>query len=548
MSSSIFDLKTSVSELSSANDGISKMVYEQIAPSRDITGPSFSNGAQHFRWEVSGQKWFIPSRSYFRARWQLHSGAGAGPLTLADNIAPNMGFMSNLYQSAEVRMGDKTISRVSDFMPQIDALETRLTKSKGWLNTAGKATNFWDAKQRVRQSQASLDGKIQEGDQLPYEVTTVQANLDTVAPATTTIGYTASSGAVVFAGAGAVNTDLNFKAGDYLVITSNTAVGKNVRLEVLSVGVGDLTMLVRASIGIDVAPAQLAFSRIRPVAVEASRQSPNFECIWSPPLSLFKVEHAIPCSKGEIVLNPQTSTEAQRRAIESCLGITSKVPNVDYNLVLVDMFFYACTVEGPRCDNLTYLLDLETTRCQTDVILTNGSFQQKTFDVSPSTHALTVCYQDARCGLNTALSASKFKSYDAGVGGVLPKVSQELKLDRLFINYAGVNKTSPDAQMTYIAGTDYTVQRYAETQIASGGFFDNGGCETLEEFHERGSYYYFNWQRDGSDRSTRATVNNGFVAGTDVTNMRVLLFDHSKQVARIKVQDGRIVNVDLEDA
>ncbi len=98
-------------------------------------------------------------------------------------------------------------------------------------------------------------------------------------------------------------------------------------------------MVVRANIGVGIAPANLAFSRVRPVVVEASRQSPNFECIWSP-LSLFKVEHAIPCSKGEIVLNPQTASEAQRRAIESCLGITSKVPNVDYNLVLVDMFFY----------------------------------------------------------------------------------------------------------------------------------------------------------------------------------------------------------------
>jgi hypothetical protein len=36
--------------------------------------------------------------------------------------------------------------------------------------------------------------------------------------------------------------------------------------------------------------------------------------------------------------------------------------------------------------------------------------------------------------------------------------------------------------------------------------------------------------------------------GADVKNMRVLLFDHSKQVARIKVSEGRVVDVQVEDS
>ena len=42
-------------------------------------------------------------------------------------------------------------------------------------------------------------------------------------------------------------------------------------------------------------------------------------------------------------------------------------------------------------------------------------------------------------------------------------------------------------------------------------------------------------------------VSQQFRGGTDVTNMRLLLFDHSKQVARIRIQDGAVVQVDLED-
>lgn len=543
--SSIFDLKTSISELSSANDGISKMVYEQVAPSRDVTGPNFSNGPQHFRFEVSGQKWMVPSRSYFRARWQLTTGVGAVGITLADNIAPNMAMMGNLYQSGEVRIADKTVSRVSDFMAQIESLEGRLTKSKGWLNSIGKGTNFWDAKQRVRQSQASSDGKTQDGDQLPYEVVTTQANLDTPAPVATTIAYTKVDGVVTFAGAGAVNTDLNFKVGDFLVITQATANGLNTRLEVIAVPVGQLTMTVRAVIQTDIGAAQLTFSRIRPVSVEPSRRSPFFETVWQPCLSLFKVEHAIPSCRGEIVLNPQTSVEYQRRGIESTLGIASKVPGVNYQLQLVNLYFYMCTVEGPRCDDITYLLDLEQTRCQSDNVL-SPDFSQKTFDVSPSTHALTLAFQDIRVGANTALSASKFKTYD---NAAVPTLSQELKMNRMFISYSGVQKPNPDSDPNFVPGTDYTVQRYVESQIGSGAFFDSGGAETLEEFHERGAYYYFPWQRDGTDRSTRATINQSFAATqAEIANTRILLFDHSKQVARIKVSQGRVTDVQLEDS
>jgi len=53
---------------------------------------------------------------------------------------------------------------------------------------------------------------------------------------------------------------------------------------------------------------------------------------------------------------------------------------------------------------------------------------------------------------------------------------------------------------------------------------------------------------DGTDRSTRVNVHQQFEDTTITTNMRVLLFDHSKQVARVRVQDGRVVDCQVEDA
>ena len=430
---SIFTLKKDVKELESAIQGMSRMSYDQHPPTRDVTGNNFPNGAIHIRWETSGEKWFIPSRSYLRLRCKLTKGDGSTPLVVADNIAPNMGLCANLFQSAEFRINGKTVSRISDFMPQIDALEHRLNKSDSYLSTLGESTNFWSESNTERKADTTSDG--------------------------------------------------------------------------------------------------------------TGRQLSEFEVTWTPPLSIFKIDHAIPSGKFELVLNPQTSSAYKLYAIESTGATKTPGATGDYDFVVDQMYFYANTVMGERADDLTYLLDLEQTVCQSDKV-DNTSFQQKNFDVSPSTYALTVGYQDTRVGSDTRFSSSKFRTE----GDATTIIGDEgLKLNRMFINYAGQNLPSPDADPEFVASKDYTTQRYLESQVYSGAYFDTGGTESIEKYHERGSYYYFAWPRDGTDRSTRVQVHQQFNAAT-TTNMRVLLFSHSKQVARVKVENGRTVDVQLEDA
>jgi len=561
---SIFELKTNVSELSSANEGLSKMEYEQHPPTRDVVNNSFPNGAIHFRFQTSGQKWWIPSKSYLRMRLQLTKGDGT-PVDVAFGAAPNMGLMSNLFQSGEMRINDKVISRVADFMPQVDALETRLTKSKSWLDSVGESTNWWAESQSLRLAEVANDGTIVKDTVavVPPETTStrVQMGFDAAGGAgndRNAAAYVAATGVITFTqnGGGALPAPNPYQVGDFFVYTDiqgDPDGVKDVKCEVLQV-INATSIRVRANIPADVAAdGRTDFTRVRPNPIVAppSRRVGEFETVWQPPLSLFKVGHALPSGRYELVLNPQTSSSYMKRAIECVLGQASKNPqapnaagnpaNIKVNVV--DFYLYCATVDGPRADDMTYLLDLEQTRCQAEKIDTTN-FQQKNFDVSPSTFALTAAYQDLRVGENTALSASKFKSYDAA--GV-PTTSEELKLNRFFINYAGQNLPAPDADPDFQAGIDYTTQRYSESQIYSGAYFDTGGAETIEEWHERGAYYYFSWPRDGTDRSTRVNVHQQF-NGADVANMRLLLFDHSKQVGRVRVQDGRVVDVQLEDA
>jgi hypothetical protein len=543
MSESIFNLKTNVNELSSSNQGTSRMEYEQHPPTRDVVNDNFANGAIHFRFQTSGQKWWIPARSYIRTRFRITKGDGTTPLDIGDEIAPNMGLMSNLFQSGEMRINDKVVSRVADFMPQVDSLETRLTKSKSWLESVGEATNLWETEQSKRMQNYSSDGIDAPSTETK---TRVQLGYDA---ATNTVAVAVDTGILTFADGGgdALPTLADvWNVGDEIEIDAAGVIG-TVRY-IVSALTGAQTIQLNNLKGIAIPATANAFRRIRST-VNTSKRLEYFETIWCPPLSLFKVEHALPGGRYELVLNPQTATSFQQRAIESILGTASKNPTLpggndaDYKVNVENMYMYTATVEGPRMDNVTYLLDLEQTRCQSEKV-DNTNFQQKNFDVSPSTYALTVAYQDLRCGNNTALSASKFKSYD---GAGIPTTSEELKLNRFFINYAGQNLPAPDADPSFVAGTDYTIQRYSESQIYSGAYFDTGGAETIEEFHDRGAYYYFSWPRDGTDRSTRVNVHQQFNAA-DVNNLRCLLFDHSKQVARIKVENGHVVQVDVEDA
>ncbi len=575
---SIFDLKTSVEELSSANQGTSKMEYDQHPPTRDVTTNNFPNGAIHFRWQTSGQKWWCPSRSYLRMRCRLSKQDGA-QLTKADNIAPNMGLCASLFQSAEFRINDKVVSRISDFMPQIDALETRLCKSRSHINGIGNATNFWNDDFKVRQSDVVSDGiyikELTVGNQATGEpFTRANLGLDDAGGAgndRNAASYVEATGIITFAqnGGAALPADMRllFPVGsyfEYIAVQGGTALDARIKKPARVVeGISATSIRVETGvIGADVAvDGRTDFVKVEALpqdAVDIARKVIDFELTWKPPLSIFKVGHAMPSGKYELVLNPQTASIYQKYAIQS-LG-ANKVPNVgttgtptggsNFLFNIQDMYFYCNTVDGPRADDITYLLDLEQTNCQSEQFSANQvSFQQKNFDVSPSTYALTVAYQDARSGNDTRNSASLFKvSNDAYTAN-----DEELKLSRFFINYAGQNLPAPDADPLFTPTKDYTTQRYVESQIYSGAMFDTGGGESLAEYHKRGAYYYFSWPRDGTDRSTRVNVHNAFsppppALPADTTHMRMLLFSHSKQVARVRVQDGRVVDVQLEDA
>lgn len=540
-----FALPTSTADLPEMNVNMSRMQYDQQAPTRDVTGTNFPNGAIHTRFQVSGTRRWNPSKSYIRMRCRLQKVAGSGgaQLTDLDDVAPNLGLMSNLFQSGEFRIADKTVSRVSDYMAQVDALDTRLSKSKAWLDSVGAATNMWESSFYKRQQKVSSDGVEDETKTRCKSL--VQIGLDPL----NTVAFDFTGGTVerelLFAtGAGVAVpalTGLDIAVGDRIIFAEGSGLVPGNSLVVEAIGASYLGVTAASigastpALGADVAALARDFIICRDG--NESRRVKDLELKWQPPMSIFKVQEWLPAGKYELVLNPQTTAAYKLRAIES-LGF--KTAATDYDFEVVDMYLYTAMADSSRIDDLTYMIDLDETRCQVDTG-TGSGLQQKNFDVSPSSYALTAAFQDSVAGSRSEYSASKFKVRAGILGG------NDLSLQRLYLTYGGQSKPSPDADPEYKEGTaiDYTTQRYADSLLQSNQFFQEGGVETLEEWQTRGPYYYFNWPKDGRDRSTRAQVN--FQLGTPA-NTRVLMFDHYKSAAHISVKDGHVIDVQVFDA
>lgn len=541
----MFNLKTTQSQLSAGNNGMGDMHYVQYAPSRDVTGANFPNGAQHINWQCSGNKWWVPKRSYLRMRCRLTDGAG-NQLQRTDHIAPAMGLIANLFQSIEFRVNNKTISRVSDYVSQVDMLSKRLNYSQGWISSAGEDLMMYNPDFRKRQSMVIDDGSDTPADTLLLNAIGLGANVAYGTPLTfldlatpNQVQFANVGSQIIFSrNAGTVIPDLSesIRIGDYIYFNDGAAKVRKVTGFATTTTTND-TLVVDGAVTNQAAADLVAQVGVIPEQPKHGRRVKALEIIWQPPLSIFSLHHALPAGKYELVLNPQNVNAYKSLAIESLYG--NKVPVTDFDFSVVDMYMYICMTSAIRMDNTAFYLDLKELSCQRRSVQPASGLQQEEFSVSPATSALAVAFQDNRVSSDTRFSPSKFK-----VGQ--PR-DQELLLRRLYVQYAGMNKPQPDADPSYKVSDleDYTSQRYADSIIYASTYFTSGGPESLVEWQDRGAYYYWKWPRDASDQSTRCLVN--YQLSEAVTTGTILLFNEFRSVASIKIENGNSVMVEVRE-
>jgi len=257
-------------------------------------------------------------------------------------------------------------------------------------------------------------------------------------------------------------------------------------------------------------------------------------------------------------LTPKATNDLGLNFVESYFA--DKLFGTDYTISCVEQYLYVSVVSGPVSTDISYLLDLKSTQCQTDQVQGN-SLQQKTFTVPPSTYALTVCFQDSRVGQNTRYSPTKFKSYADNTPAPGTPLGPDLvpNLLRFAVRYAGQQLPSPDWDPQYISavgpnpgpavlGTDYLSELYYRQLIETFQLYGGEQTETIQRWREKGMMMHMQVPKDGSDRSTQCTVIYQFTPTTQTQNMKVLVFAHYRSVGRIVTGDGLIRQVSIEDA
>lgn len=535
---SIFDLKSSASQLPSINQGCAKYEYHQISSTSPIEGISFPNGPKRFRWDVSGTSWWIPSKSYFRVRGTYNFNA-IQP-TQASDVAINMGVCSNLFQSMSFKMNGKVVCRIEDNCPQIDALQTRLSRSKAWLDSVGASSNAWQPDFASRQALLTSDYQAPPIDFTDY------ASDPLVGlgghDGTTTMAV-AATGIITFANTGN-NTNTFLAVGDIIKL-GDTATAPNLGnyYRVTVVGAARTCTVVNLYGGaINVIGAAVFANaaldnpvRLRAPAAAANPGHNIVEFVWQPPLSIFQFPQGLPACQFELELNPQTADVYMKAAIESALGnITQSAVTLNFNID--SMYFYAASVQGPRVDNMTYYLSLDEVNVQPTAIDNSAAYQKKQFDVSPSTYALTVAFQNQGIIQDTRKSASKFKFLDTAN-------TSELFLSELYVQAFGMTLPSPYLDTTYNATTDLLTRMYMDNIISNGSFYDNAGGESKDDWIARGLYYYLPTPKDGASESSRVYVNYKFGTAPLAGAANVLLFSHYKKMIAVSVVSGQTTSV-----
>lgn len=603
----LFNLPSSASELVSANQGTANAQYRQITSTRNVQTTAFHNGVIQFRFETGGNSWFVPDKSYFRIRFKYlqvreDDGAFLPPLTSGD-MAPSMGLASQLMQSVEVRLNGQTVERIGERLSLIDALKTRMGKSKAWLDSVGKNTNFWSESFESRKQDISVDGYSQCEDMMytpSYETSPIMTSVQAGFTPTASFQYTVNTNIIEVI---ADNANNNFligpmavRPGDRFVVRTIVAATDPVEytddfvLEILHVNTKArlLTKVIsgtQATITNDNVPSQAKvwWQRLSPVASNCALQKNEGELIWQPPLGFFDKQHALPPGGNwTIEFIPENRIQYKRNAVESMHSNLD--PNLtdiqtavngnkagQFDFTVEQMYLYLYTVDSRRFDNDDYFLDIGNVRCQVENIPKNSTgLIQKNFDVAGKTNALTLAFQDQQAGVDTRYAQSKFKirpnrNKEGEPQVVWPNTSvtkgqstwsgQDLLLNRFFINYNNLQKPSPDydgqwkevLNLSTDNAVNFMTQRWTDTLMQSAAYHTEGGAETLNEWIKRGPYYHFLWPKDAVENNTRVNINYGFTLPLDDgSEHKILLFNWWRTAYHIVHRNGRVEKMSVE--
>jgi hypothetical protein len=297
--------------------------------------------------------------------------------------------------------------------------------------------------------------------------------------------------------------------------------------------------------------------RFDKMALQRNRNKRFF--IWQPGLGIFDYSQPLGAAEYEIQLNP--SQDYQLSGVDT--GIFSAPNDVDIHrtssftgtgrvtIKVHDMRFYACMcrVNLPSSGEETLHLmemDMYTANINGSSSVVNGRQTGQSrevneeFTVPSSTRALTMFIQDQVAGKNTSCPPSRFhNAFD--VVNDAETYRDALSIKNYQIEYGNMTKPTIRYESDFSDNSQKLYQRYIQTTLESGQYFQLTGAETFEEWMERGPIFHETFVKSADNLATRAHVVANY--GEISTNCRLFIVAHYSRTIKITRQNGLVVNV-----
>lgn len=264
------------------------------------------------------------------------------------------------------------------------------------------------------------------------------------------------------------------------------------------------------------------------------------EVLFVPCLGIFD-QAILPPGQHKLILTPYTQAQIERYAVEiqrtqvMAAGLTA----ADFKISIISCQFVVAVGQADRWGDGLVVLDMNEIAMQSNTYGTSTGLVQNSYQVPPTTRALTLAWQPLTVSSTNTASISKFTDPVQELNVAL-RPEQRLTSRQIVF---GNQQYPPISDITSktLGGYDYMRGVYLESQLATGQFHGAGGGETYTDFLERGLYIHVPTPRDASDKSTHVEVHTQL---SDVSiQVSQLLFAHYTHVAQILYKGGRVVDV-----
>jgi hypothetical protein len=497
----------------------SEYSHQEVQCQRNLSNGAFSAGIADWVFSIGRPRCFIPSKSYFRVELSLKAGTAAQP-TIADQLALAEGCVSNAFNNCYFIAGSDNLSAITNYMPQVSAVECRTSNTSAWLNSVGDSAfatgaNFSERVARLATGSATSGFSQKPGAEITYR------------PATAGNYKTATLAAAP--GVAVVGVTTNFEltdVGSTLVLNGAkyTIVGRTTPL--------DITVEPAITTAVTVTTNWYLVRR-QTAITDGSLQGKNaLNIIWRPSaMGIFNYGGVLGAGDYRIQLNP--STDYKTAMVETPNPDYTVSPAASYTLEIQNVTFYAATAAMSVPDGITSMRLTEFAALTKNISTPSENFQ---FTVPASTRAIYIMLQAGDAGKNPKHPPNKF-----AVDG------QELDLRSIQVTYGGVTlpRTRWVSEFKVDAPNSKALmsQMYYQSLLDSDRASMSGGAESQNDWLARGPMMCFNFSKDVDNRSTevQVSIEYGGVAW-DNTSKLLLVAEYTNQID-IHTQQGLITQV-----